>query len=88
MFQNKNKIELIYNPFNIKPKLLYKDTLKDKGFLVPEYKSIRSSVNRIINKIIPRDNNNFKDIPDEHEYYTTINGENFLLEKLNTSVIF
>ena len=31
----KNKIELIHNPFNIKPNLLYKETLKDKGFLVP-----------------------------------------------------
>jgi hypothetical protein len=33
----KNKINLIHNPFNITPYSLYKDSIKDKGFLQPEY---------------------------------------------------
>ena len=84
----KNKIKLIHNPFNIKPNSLYKDSITNKGFLVPEYKSIRSSTNRIVNKMIPKDINDFNDNPYEHEYYNTLNREKFLLEKSETYVIF
>ena len=38
----------------------------------------------MINNIIPKDINDFKDIPDEHEYYNTIREEKFLLEKSKT----
>lgn len=84
----KDKIANLKNPFNIKTNNLYKESIKDKGFLVPDYNSIRSSVNRIINKIIPNEITNFDEIPDEHDYFKTLTGDKFLLGKGSTYVIF
>ena len=84
----KDKIANLKNPFNIKINNLYKESIKDKGFLVPDYNSIRSSVNRIINKIIPNEITNFDEIPDEHDYFKTLTGDKFLLGKGSTYVIF
>ena len=84
----KDKIANLKNPFNIKTNNLYKESIKDKGFLVPDYNSIRSSVNRIINKIIPNEIINFDEIPDEHDYFKTLTGDKFLLGKGSTYVIF
>lgn len=84
----KDKIANLKNPFNIKTNNLYKESIKDKGFLVPDYNSISSSVNRIINKIIPNEITNFDEIPDEHDYFKTLTGDKFLLGKGSTYVIF
>ena len=84
----KEKIDKIGNPFNIKANLLYKESIMDKGFQLPEYKSIRSWINRIINKIIPIKINDIMDINDQHDYYKTFSGEKFLLEKSSTFIIF
>ena len=80
-FDNTEEAENYFDVFS-------KESIKDKGFWIPEYNSIRSSINRLINKIIPKEITNFDEIPDEHDYFKTLTGDKFLLGKGSTYVIF
>lgn len=84
----KSEIKNKKKPFIIKGKDIYKDTIKDQGLLVPEYNTVRSSINRTINKNMSVEIKNWEDIPDNHEYYSTLSGESFMLKKNEDFIIF
>ena len=83
-----NNINKYNNLFDIKPKNLYKDTTKNLGIIIPEYKSVRSLINRTINKNFPKDIKEWDENPNEHESYKTISGEDFLVKKEANFILF
>ena len=63
---NKKNINQNKNSFDIKPNNLYKDVTKNLGIIIPEYKSVRSVLNRSINKNFSKDIKEWEEIPNEH----------------------
>ena len=62
--------------------------LKNLGMIIPEYKSVRSVINRTINKNFPKDIKEWDENPNEQESYKTISGEDFLVKKEANFVLF
>ena len=54
----------------------------------PLFKNVRASIYRYINKNIPKDVDNISEIPEESEYYKTLNGEEYLCYKGENILIF
>ena len=54
---------------------------------MPEYKSLRSVINRTINKNL-QDIKEWDEIPNEHEFYKTISGKDFLVKKDANFILF
>ena len=59
----KNKINKADNPFNIKPCNIYKEVTKKAGLIIPEFKTVKSVINRTINKNFPKDIKEWDNIP-------------------------
>ena len=84
----KDKIAHIDNPFNIKGIDIYKEVTKNADVIIPEYKTVRSIINREINKTLPKEINSWDDIPEDHEFYKTISYEDFLVKKSEEFILF
>ena len=54
----------------------------------PLFKNIRASIYRYINKNIPKDVDKISEMPEESEYYKTLNGDEFLCYKGENILIF
>ena len=54
----------------------------------PTFDNIKHNIYRYINKHIPQDIDNLKDMPEESEFYKTLTGENFLAYKSDKMLIF
>ena len=67
----KSEIKNKKAPFTIKGKDINKETIKELGLLVPEFNTVSSVLNRTINKNMSKEIQNWNDIPDSHEYYST-----------------
>ena len=84
----KNKINKADNPFNIKPGNIYKEVTKNAGLIIPEFKTVKSVINRTIKKNFPKEIKEWDEIPIEHDYYYTISKEKFLVKKTNAFMLF
>jgi len=71
-FDIKNKIINNDNHFNMKGHNIYKKTTKNSGIIIPDNKSVRSLINREINKNFPKEIKSWEDIPDKDDFYQTI----------------
>ena len=76
------------NPFDIKPRILFNEISQKVGFICPEYDTIKSQINRNMNKNLPSDINSFDDIPEKSEYYYTERNENFMIFKNDKLIVF
>ena len=76
------------NPLSIKAKNIYEESTEKLGLNIPEYNSLRSIINRNINKHFPKEIDNWDNIPDVHEYYKTLSGEDFLIKKTDKYLLF
>ena len=68
----KTKITNHNNPFNIKGQDINKEVTKNSRIIIPEYKTVRSIINREINKNFPKEIKVLEDIPDDHKFYKTL----------------
>ena len=84
----KEEIANSVNPFDIKPRILFNEISQKIGFICPEYDTIKSQINRNINKYLPSDINSFEDIPEKSEYYYTERNENFMIFKNDKLIVF
>ena len=84
----KEEINKSSNKFEIHPKNIYKEKINEIGFVCPEYNTIRSQINRNINKLLPKDISSFDDIPDEYEFYKTETKENYMKFKNDVIILF
>lgn len=84
----KNIITKEENPFALKGKSIYKDATKNLGLIVPEYNTLKATINRHINKNFPKEITSWEEIPDESDYYETISNENFMIRKTDNYIIF
>ena len=84
----KEEINKTSNKFDIQPKTIYKEKINEIGFVCPEYNTIRSQINRNINKLLPKDISSFDDIPAECQFYKTETDEDYMIFKNNVIIIF
>ena len=84
----KNKLQNLNNPLTIKAKNIYTESTNNLGLNIPEFNSLRSIINRNINKQFPKEIDNWDNIPDVHEYYKTLYGEDFLIKKSDNYLLF
>ena len=49
---------------------------------------MKATINRHINKNFPKDISSWAEIPNEHEFYSTLSKENFLVSKTDNYIIF
>ena len=75
-------------PFDVKRRRIYNEISQEMGFICPEYNSIKSQISRSINKQLPPEIKSFDEIPDESEFYKTVEGENFMIFKNHDLIIF
>ena len=61
---------------------------KNSGIIIPEYKTVRSIINREINKNFSKEIKAWEDIPDGHEFYKTLSDEEFLVKKTDEFMLF
>lgn len=80
-YKIKSEIDITSNIFNVKPKKIFDKISSKSGLLFPEYKSLKSSTNRYLNKSFPKDIDSFEDIPENHKYYETLDKHEFKLFK-------
>ena len=76
------------NPFLVKGKNIYNQATNNLGMWIPQYQSLRTTIQRKINKSFPKEVKDWSEIPDNHEFYTTISGEPFLLSKEENFILF
>ena len=77
----KSQIDNTSNIFNVKPKKIFDKISSKSTLLFSEYKSIRSSTKRYVNKSFPKDIDSLEDIPEKNEYYETIDKQEFKIFK-------
>ena len=76
------------DPFSIKLPKLYKSMSADKGIRGPSYESIKSGLYKNMSKILPKEIDSFENIPDDSNFYKTIDMQNFMYFKNNKIIIF
>ena len=76
------------NPFNIKGKNVFHEVTKNLGIIIPRYINLRSTINRNINKNFPKEISSWEDIPEEHDFYKTLSGQEFIIKKMNCLFFF
>ena len=67
---------------------IYKEKINGISFVCPEYNTIRSQINRNINKLLPKDISSFDDIPDKCKFYKTETEEDYMIFKNDVIIIF
>ena len=82
------EIKNSHDPFFIKLTKLYKSHSADKEIKEPAFDSIKSGLYKNINSKLPKEVENFEDMPDDSIYYKTISNDDFLYYKNNNVVIF
>ena len=84
----KNLIKNTKNPLALKPKDIYQESTKNLGLIIPEYKTVKSVINRNINMNFPKEIKTWEQIPEDHEFYYTISDEKFLVKKEEDFILF
>jgi len=84
----KNEIRKSSIPFDLKPKRIFDEISQDMGCHCCEYKTVKSSVIRDLNKHLPPDIKSFDEIPDVSEYYKTKGDKEFKIFKNDNLIIF
>ena len=75
----KNLIKNTKNPLALKPKDIYQESTKNLGLIIPEYKTVKSVINRNINMNFPKEIKTWEQILEDNEFYYTISDEKFLV---------
>ena len=55
---------------------------------IPDYNSLKSIINHNINKQFPKEIDNWNNIPELHDYYKTLSGEDFIIKKTEDYLLF
>jgi len=84
----KHKIRKISIPFDLKPKRIFDEISQDMGCHCCEYKTVKYSVIRDLNKHLPPDIKSFDEITDVSEYYKTKGDKEFKIFKNDNLIIF
>lgn len=68
----KKLIKISNNPLTLKPQEIYKESTKNLGLIISEYKTVKNVINRNINLNFPKEIKKWEQIPEGHEFYYTI----------------